>query len=45
MFIVIPTEENLAVSSGGLDRAELSGEVGSVFQRLELGLAVIPNSG
>jgi hypothetical protein len=45
VFIVIPTEENLAVQSSLLDRAEPAGEVGPVLQRLKLGLAVIPNSG
>ena len=44
MFIVVPSEEDLAVSSGVFDRAEPAGEVGPVFQRLELGLAVIRNS-
>src|SRR5574337_565594 len=39
VFIVIPTEEDLAVPSSFLDRAELAGEVGSVLQRFELGLA------
>ena len=39
MFIVIPTEEDLAVQSSFLDRAEPAGEVGPVLQRLELGLA------
>ena len=45
MFIVVPTEEDLAVSSGVFDRAEPTGEIGPVLQRFELGLAVIPNSG
>lgn len=39
MFIVVPTEEDLAVSSGIFDRAEAAGEVGPVLQRLELSLA------
>ena len=39
MFIVVPTEEALAVQSSFLDRAEPAGEVGPVLQRLELGLA------
>jgi hypothetical protein len=39
MFIVIPTEVDLAVQSSFLDRAEPAGEVGPVLQRLELGLA------
>ena len=39
MLIVIPREKELAVSPGGLDRVEVAGEVGAVFQRLELGLA------
>ena len=39
MFIVVPTEEGLAVPAGVLDRTEPAGEVGPVLQRLELGLA------
>src|ERR1700691_1160915 len=40
VFMVVPVEEPLAVSAGGLDRAEAIGEVGSVFQGFELRLGV-----
>ena len=39
MDVVVPGEEPLAVSSGGFDRPELFGEVGSVLQGLECRLA------
>jgi hypothetical protein len=45
VFVVVPAEEVPAVPTGALDRVESPGEVGPVFQRLELSLAVIPNSG
>ena len=40
MFVVIPAEELLAVSTSILDRAEPLGEVGPAFQGLELRLGV-----
>jgi hypothetical protein len=39
VFVVVPSEEVLAVSSGVFDRVEPAGEVGPVLQSLELGLA------
>jgi hypothetical protein len=39
MLVVIPGEKDLAVSPGGLDGGEATGEVGPVFQCLELGFA------
>ena len=39
VFVVVPTEEVLAVSSGVFDRVKPAGEVGPVLQRCELGLA------
>ena len=39
MLIVVPREEVLAVHARRLDRGEPAGEVGPVFQRLELRLA------
>ena len=39
MNVVVPGEEALAVGPCGLDRPELSGEVGAVLQGLERRLA------
>ena len=38
VLVVVPGEEALAMGSGGLDRVEAAGEVGPVFQGLELRL-------
>ena len=40
VLVVVPAEEGLAVQPGGLDRAELAGEIGPVLESLELGLGV-----
>jgi len=40
VFMVVPVEEPLAVSTGVFDRAEAIGEVGSVFQSFELRLGI-----
>ena len=40
MFVVVPVEEGVAVGAGVFDGAEAAGELGSVFESLELGLGV-----
>ena len=39
MVVVVPREEDLAMGAGVRDGAEAFGEVGPVFQGLEVGLA------
>ena len=40
MFVVVPVEEGFAVGAGVFDGAEPVGELGAVFESLELGLGV-----